>query len=200
VTLALDGTASARASASVAGACWLVELDFASGTQRYTTWSPSIVSGGNTYLGLGDLADVSAFSESENSAAEKVTLSFGIVNTALLAVCIGPAAEYRGRPARLYLQLISDTFQPAGASVQRWAGYMDRITIDRRGPGQGGASQGTIKLECTRAGMARARNADGLRRTDAQQKAKYPGDRGLEYTQPLIETPALWLSKRFQTK
>jgi hypothetical protein len=201
VTLALDGTASARASASVAGATWLIEIDFSSGLQRYTTWPDTIISGGNTWLGLGQLAEVGLFSESENASAEKLTLSASVVSTAMLAACIGPASVYRGRAVRLYLQLISDTFQPAGAAVARWAGYMNQIRIERSGPGiGGGANVGKISIDCTRAGMARARNAEGLRRTHAQQQSRYPGDLGLEYTQSLIETPALWLSKRFQQK
>ncbi len=200
MTLSLDATATARAAAAVAGAVWLVELDFASGLQRYTLWPQNITSGGHTWLGMGSVADVSMISESEDTTADKVTFSLSIVNTALLAACIGPASEYRGRAARMHLQLIDDTYQPAGAYVPRWAGYMDRITIERESGGEQGTTLGSIKLECQRAGLARARNFIGLRRTDAQQKARFAGDKGLEYTQSLIETPALWLSKRFQAK
>jgi hypothetical protein len=77
---------------------------------------------------------------------------------------------------------------------------MDRVTVERKPPDAlaGGGSAGRLNLECSRAGMARARNLHGLRLTDAQQQHLYSGDLGLQYVQTLIEKPSLWLSKRFQ--
>jgi hypothetical protein len=199
MALTLDGTASARITASVRGVAWLVDLDFASGTLYYTTAPVSITANGHTYQGYGDLVDVSALAESEDTNAEKLTLGIALVNTAMLAATIGNIDNYRGKRARLWLQLFDDTFKPAGAPIQRWAGFMDRVVVERKpAPPTGGPSGGRIKLECSRAGMARARNASGLRLTHAQQQQRFPGDNGLEYMQTLIETPSLWLSKRFQ--
>jgi hypothetical protein len=198
--LTLDATATARAAASVAGIHYLVDLEFLSGTLRYTTNSVAISHGGNTYTALGDLVEISAINESEDQAADKIVMSLSIVNTALLAAVIGVATEYRNRRARIWCQLIDDTYQPAGAAVLRWAGYMDRVTIERTpAPPEGGTSTGKINLECVRAGQARMRNASGLRRTHAQQMQRTSNaDTGLRYTQALLEQPSLWLSKAFQ--
>ena len=199
MSLTLDGTASARIAAPVRGVAWLVDLEFASGTVYYTTWPQTIVAGGNTYLGYGDVVDVSPVAESEDAAGDKLTLGFTIVNQAMLAATIGNVDNYRGRRARLWLQLVDDTFQPAGAPVKRWAGFMDRVSVERKpSPPEGGPSGGRIKLECSRAGMARARNTSSLRLTHTQQQQRYAGDRGLEYVQTLIEQPQQWLSVRFQ--
>jgi hypothetical protein len=199
MALTLDGTATARAAAGVAGAHWLLELDFTSGTLYFTTWPLTVVISGNTYLGLGNLLDVSTVGESEDTAADQVTLALNVVNTALLASAIGDATFYRGRAVRLYLQLFDDTYQPVGARVQRWTGTMEKVSVSRTpSPATGGSSSGKIELRCSRSGMSRARNATGLRLTHAQQQQRFPGDMGLEYIQPLIETPALWLSKKFQ--
>lgn len=200
MSLALDGTATARIAASVRGVAWLAELDFGTGTVYYTTAPVTVVAGGNTYLGLGDLATVSAVGESEDTSADKITLGFTLVSTAMLAATLADVGNYRGRRARLKLQLFDDTFQPAGAPVQRWAGFMDRVAVQRKPADAlaGGGATGRLNLECSRAGMARARNLPGLRLTDAQQQQRYPGDLGLQYMQTLIEQPALWLSKRFQ--
>lgn len=197
--LTLDGTASARISASVRGVAWLVELDFTTGTVRYTTAPLSFVISGNTYTGLGTLATVSSVSESENTNAEKISLGFSIVSTGMLGATLGNVETYRGKAARLYLQLFDDTFQPAGAPVQRWAGTMDRVVVNRTPSDKtGGGSQGTLEMQCSRSGMARARNAPGLRLNHAQQQMAYAGDMGLEYVAKLIEQPALWLTKAFQ--
>lgn len=198
MSLTLDATASARIAAGVRGVAWLAELDFASGTLYYTTAPLSLVISGHTYVGLGALAEVSPIAESEDTAADKITLSLSLVSTAMLAAAIGNVDDYRGRAARLYLQLFDDAYQPAGAPVQRWTGYMDRVQVTRSRSGGDGASAGRIELECSRAGMPRARNARGLRLTHAQQQLLYPADRGLEYLQTLVEQPTLWLSKDFQ--
>jgi hypothetical protein len=184
---------------AVCGAHWLVELDFSSGLIRATTAPVDVTAAGNTYTGLGAFLGVGAVRESEDSAAERITISLPVVNSAMLAATMGPAATYRGRAARLYLQLFDEQFQPVGPRVARWSGYMEPVRITRTPASVGnGAGSGTIELPCQRAGMARARNYQGLRITHSQQLARYPGDMGLQYLQTLIEQPALWLSKRFQ--
>lgn len=199
MSLALDGTAAARIAAPVRGVAWLVELQFSSGTVRYTTAPMAVTVGADTYLGLGDLAGVSDVGESENTGAEQLALSFSLVNPSMLAATLGNVEGYRGRTARLWLQLFDEAFQPAGAPVLRWSGVMDRVQVSRTpAPEGGGASSGHLELQCSRAGMARARNAEGLRLSHAQQQQRFPLDLGLQYVQALIEQPALWLSKRFQ--
>jgi hypothetical protein len=199
MSLTLDGTASARIEAAVRGVAWLADLDFGTGSVYFTTAPVSVVANGHTYLGLGSLVDVSVLGESEDSNAEKIVLSFTLVDTAMLAATLGNVANYRGLRARLWLQLFDEQFQPAGAPVQRWGGFMDRVATERKpAPATGGPGAGHIRLECSRAGMSRARNTTGLRLTDAQQQQRYPADVGLAFMQTLIEQPSLWLSKRFQ--
>ena len=198
MSLTLDGTASSRITASVRGVAWLVELFFTSGTIRYTTAPLSLTIGGNVYSGLGTFAQVSNLSESENATADQITLGF-TVETSLLALTLGNVENYRGKAAKLYLQLFDEAFQPAGAPVLRWSGVMDKVQVSRTSSDpSGGSSSGRIEMQCSRAGMARARNADGLRLSHVQQLQRFPGDNGLQYVQTLIEQPSLWLSKRFQ--
>lgn len=197
MSLSLDATASARIASGVRGVAWLVDLAFTSGTLYYTTAPMDVTVGATTYTG-GKAVDVSALSESENANAETLTLGF-TVDVAVLALVLGNVEAYRGRPASLWLQLFDETFQPAGAPVKRWAGVMNKVQVSRqRSDAAGGPSTGRIELQCARAGMARARNAQGLRLSHAQQLQRYPGDMGLQYVQTLIEKPSLWLSKRFQ--
>jgi hypothetical protein len=200
VSLTLDGTATARIAASVRGVAWLVDLEFVSGTIYYTTSPVSLTVSGHDYMGLGDLATVSVIGESEDASASQISLGFSLVDTAMLAASLGNLDDYRGKRAALWLQLYDETWQPAGAPIKRWAGFMDRVTVERKPPDPlaGGPSTGRLNLECSRAGMARARNLRGLRLTDAQHQQRYPGDLGVQYVQPLLEAPAAWLSKRFQ--
>jgi hypothetical protein len=199
MTLPLDGTAGARITAPVRGIAYLIELVFTTGTQRVTTAPQAVVSGGNTWTAVGAQADVSALSQSEDPSGERFTIGLTATNTAMLALALGAVDTYRGRPARVYVQLFDEQWQPAGAAVLCASGYMDKVQITRRrSPPEGGDSVGRIEMLCSRAGMARARNNEGLRLTDAQQQQRYPGDTGLSRVQALLEAPGLWLSKRFQ--
>lgn len=198
--LTLDATAQTQSQAGVAALHYLVELFFSSGTLRYTTWSSPVDFSGNTYTGLGDLVSVSDIKESLDQGADKLELGFSIVNTAILALMIGPATVYRNRRVNVYGQFMGGTFQPAGAAKLRFSGYMDAPRVERESPGEdNGYMLGRIILPCWRAGQARMRNASGLRRTHAQQMQRTANaDTGLRYTQQLIEQPSLWLSRRFQ--
>lgn len=197
--LATDASASAQLADSVRGVAWLVELDFLSGTLRVTSSPLDITTGGHTYTALGGLMGIANLQESADTAADRLTLSLAITNSAQLALAMGDPAGYRGRQARIYLQVFDQSFVPVGAAVKRWQGYMDKVQIERKPADEaGGEAGGSINMICSRAGMARARNAEGLRLNDAQQQSKYPGDTGLRYVRTLIEQPSLWLSKRFQ--
>lgn len=197
--LAFDAAATARLAQPVRGAHWLVELDFAGGTIRLTSAAEPIQAGGYTYTALGMLLEVSNVVESATSTNERLTFGLAVTSSAQFAAAMGDPATYRGRAARLMLQVIDDTFRPVGAPKERWAGYMDKINIDRKPAAKGGgASSGRIQLVCSRAGMARVRSAQGLRLTHAQQQTRYPGDTGLRYVTTLVQQPTRWLSKKFQ--
>lgn len=199
--LTLDGTASARAAASVRGKPLCIDLNFSTGMLRVTNWNEVLTIGGNNYTPLGSLLQVSGLEESENSRPNNLTLSIPVMRSDMLAACTGPSTVYRGRSVVIYAMFIDDTYRPAGAAVERWRGQMSGVGIDRK-PKKlesiGQTSMGTISLTCVRNGGDRVRSGEGLRLTDAQQKSRYPGDRGLEYMQGLIENPTLWLSKKFQ--
>lgn len=187
----LDATTSAQSERSVSALQWLIQADFTVGTQFWTTWPLDVTVDGQAYLGGRHLLNVAPIKESEDSSAERLVISLDVVNSALIAACLADPSGYRDKPIRLYGQFFGANYQPVGSPIHRWTGRMDKVSIPRDG-------QSRIELQCTRAGMARARNYQGLRLTDAQQKARYPGDRGLERMQKLIEEPKLWLSKAFQ--
>lgn len=201
MSISLDSAATTQAQRSVSALQWLIEADFkVYGTQYWTTWpidTPPI--NGHVYTGRGDVLGVSIISESEDASAQRATITLNVVNTALLAAAMADPSAYRDQPIRLYGQWFGEDYQPKGAPVLRWTGRMDKVAVFReRSPVAGGASKGRIELQCTRAGMARARKYQGLRLTAAQHKTRFPDDNGLDRVQSLIETPVPWLSKRFQ--
>lgn len=197
MTIDVDAAALARLQNVVRGVIWLVEMDFGTGTVRYTNAPINLTIGGQVFSGYASIAGISVLGESESNSAEKVTFTFSAVNQAILASTLGNVENYRGKPVRLYLQMMNERFRPDGAPVKRWAGYMDKVAVSRT-RSDTGVSTGKIEMACSRAGMARARTYQGRRLTNPQQQQRFPGDRGLEYMQKLIEQPARWLSKKFQ--
>lgn len=187
--------------AVVTGDAWVAELSFRGGLQRLTSAPVTLTADGQTYLGLGGLVDVPTVTESPQASAERLVLSLSLADPAMLAASLGNVDDYRGRSVRLGLVLLDEAFQVVGGVRWRWAGVMERVAITREAARPDGADEqasGHIELHCTRAGMSRARNDQGLRLTHTQQQQRHPGDTGLRYMRTLIEQPSLWLSKRFQ--
>jgi hypothetical protein len=195
--ISLDAGQLAALNTRVRGMTLLIDLEFLSGTQYVTTYAVDIIANGHTYVALGNVLSVSAFRESESLAMDKLTLKLSLVNNAMLAYVIGAATEYRNRAVRIYVQLINETWTPVQLPKLRWFGVMDKVSISRS-PNKEGLGSGSISLVCQRAGLSRFRTSMGLRLTDYQQQLEYPGDRGLEYTQSLIEDPTVWVTAKFQ--
>lgn len=200
MALTLDGTTQSQINQAVLGVHWLIEADFTGGTVRLTTAPIDVTSGGSTYTGLGQLMTVSDVSESGDVAATKVTIGFSIANTSGssgMNNLLGSIETYRGKAVRLYLQVFDERFVPVGTKTLRWSGYMNPISVkpQRNNDGTMGAE---VEMPCSRAGMNRFRNFQGLRLTHEQHIVRFPGDLGLQYMAELIQKPTVWLSKRFQ--
>lgn len=192
-----DAPAAAQIASGVYGVVMLVELEFDSGTIYLSTHNevlPPI--DGHTFTPLGGVLRIGALKEKAGTGAEQLPISIPS-DPAYVALALGNVEGYRGRPARVYLQLLDETYQPVGARKLRFTGHMEPVSIPRE-PAKDGSSSGRIEMKLTREGLARSRKRDGARLTDAQQRAKYPGDTGLRYMRTLIEKPSLWLSIAFQ--
>lgn len=197
--ITLDATQLAVLAQTARGVCWLVDLEFASGTQYMTNFTSPITANAHTYTALGQILTVGNLNETGSVKTDRLKLRATIVDSALLALLIGPASEYRNRKARVYAQFLGDAWQPVGNPVLRWAGYMDKLTVTRT-TSQQGKSGGHIEMSLVRSGLAKFRADIGLRLSHAQHQREYPGDLGFEYTESLVNNPVVWLSKEFQTE
>lgn len=183
---------------------YLVDLYFAAGTYRLTTWAvdllrPSPEGPPETYTALGSQLGISQITASEDAGPGQVTLSIPLA-PGMLAATLGNVESYRGRRARIRYQVIHpDTLQPVGAPIPLYVGEMQPVKVPRTSPaGLGGPVGGRIEMQLTRAGTSNARRQDGARLTDAQQQQRHPGDRGLEYVQALVRGETPWLTVAFQ--
>jgi hypothetical protein len=195
--ITFDSNQNALVAGEVRGATYLMDFEFASGTQYFSTFTTPIPANGHTYTAIGSLVSISPLRESETLSMEKMTFSLSIVDTAMLGYVIGDASEYRNRAVRLYLQLLGSGWEPLYTPVLRWSGVMDTVKVNRKA-NKDGNSLGNIELVCQRSGLARFRKGIGLRMSHEQQQLDYPGDMGLEYTEQIVANPPPWLTKKFQ--
>lgn len=197
--ITFDATAQAAIDSRNRSVVYLVEMDFSTGTQYWSTWTSKLTIDGHDYMAVGGgIAEVSQIAESENGQPDKMVFAFSIVNSAMLTACIGPATVYRGKEVRMYLQMLTETGAVAGAKVLRWKGKMADAKVPKSTGRLENFGKGKIEIHCFRSGMEKLRNYDGLRLTDAQQQDEYTGDLGLQYMADLIQNPVQWLSIAFQ--
>lgn len=178
------------------GVLLLLQLDFKTGTQRFTNWSHSLDYFGFTWTGLGAVVGVSAVQQTEDLQYPAVDVQLNVANGSLLSLALGSPAPYRGQPITIWQSLLDDALQPAGDPEVIWAGLMDQV---RFSTGDGEKAGCSIVMRCEMPGRD-GRAAQSLRLTHAQQVARYPGDTGLSRIEQLAGQPQVWLSKRFQQK
>ncbi|MFN3303038.1 MAG: hypothetical protein ACK44A_04885 [Roseateles sp.] len=178
-----------------AGVLLLLQLDFTTGTQRYTNWTHSLDYFGHTWQGLGPVVGVSVVAQSEDLQFPAVDVQLNLANPGALSLALGNPEPYRRRPITIWQGLLDDELRPAGDPEVIWAGLMDQLRFDT-GDGKEGAA---AVMRCEMPGRDK-RAATSLRLTHAQQQRRYPGDTGLSRIERMVGQPQTWLSKRFQEK
>ncbi|VTU32299.1 hypothetical protein H4CHR_02984 [Variovorax sp. PBS-H4] len=185
----------AAAGADAYGQLALVELQLRPGTVRYTTWPVSLDNVmGEQWMGVGNLGSIGELHESEDGAAEKLTLSLSGVDIGARALALGGPADFQDRPVRVWVGLLDgQTLQLSGQPVLRFAGVMDQFKGNRDG------SQASFQLDCRTGSYDRRANPSSLRMNHTQHQERHPGERGFEYLTSLIGNPAVWITKWLQT-
>lgn len=166
------------------GQAALVFMDFRNSPQRWWTGFGDLNVAGQLWRGLGDLISISEIETSYQVSAQQV--SFEVAATQeMLALALDAKNRVRDRAVTVYLQLFamddvevagSDILsgQPIGSPIALFNGTMQRVPWSADGPN-------TRKITIEAEGLFFRRNAPPRGRwTDADQKARYPGDRGLE--------------------
>jgi hypothetical protein len=177
-----------------AGLMYLVEMQFASATLRFTTWNHNVPALGQTWVGLGAITSVGTISEGERLEYPALEIGLQIADPAQLALALGPANEYRGRPVLLYEWVLDDELRAVEDPQLVWAGLMDQLRLKT---GDGKREGAGAVMRCEVPGRD-GRGAQSLRLNNAQQQARYPGDTGLSRMERMNGQPQTWLSKRFQ--
>lgn len=154
-------------------------MDFLDAPKRWWSGFGDLDLAGQRWQGLGDLITISPISSSYQVSAEQVT--FDVAATPeMLALALNAKTRVRDRTVTVYLQLFAwadeagEYGQPVASPMALYSGTMQRMPWTANGP-----TQRTIRIEAE-GNFFRRNMAPRGRWTDADQKARYPGDRGLE--------------------
>ncbi len=163
----------------------MVELEFPAATERVWTGTGAITTtDGRVWTGVGEFGQISAIRDAEGLAANEVAI--GIRRTAAgrsldpdafaAAVNVERNIAVYGRAIRIYLQVFNaDTYALVGAPEPEFIGLMSHITTRREGTM---ATEITIFCESL---FAEGRKPAHIYYTQADQEARWPGDKAFEF-------------------
>lgn len=171
----------------------MVELILDGGLEyRYTDLPYDVELRGVNWIGAGNLVSLGSLKETEELSAHGAAVILSGIEEASVATAL--REKYQDRPLNIYLGGIEDDgtyIEP----IRLWSGYADNAVpaVD------GGAAHILVTAENR---MARWAVPNGSTYSDADQKARYPNDRGFEYVADMNEkvTTVVWPSAGFFRK
>lgn len=180
----LDPNFVAALTSGVLVPAFFAKLTFASGV--YYAWSGygPITWGGNTFTGVGQLAEVGSVKESDEVKAEGMTLTLSGIDAALLGDCLSDIVALA--PATVWVALFNNsTGAMLGTPATLFDGLVDVPTIT---PDTDKISI-TLNLENR---MILLQRASARRYTTADQHMAYPDDTAFGWVESLCDQALVW--------
>jgi hypothetical protein len=159
-----------------------VDLDFDGGNVRIWTGYGNITVDSETFVGSGDILNISGLTETADVQANGITITLSGLDSSLIASAL--TETYQGRSCKVYFGALSSGAVVADPYIV-FSGRMDVMTIDDGGD----TSDITVTAESRLIDLDRARNR---RYTTEDQKIDYPSDRGLEFIADLQDKQIIW--------
>jgi len=180
-----------------------IELLFDSAPIYLWTGAGTLVYGGISYVGTGNLLNVSSIEETTELAVRGATITLSGMSSEVISLAL--QSPYQGRVCNIYFgmfakgqvlkedgeYLLLEDGNRIGLEIQDtgltqiFSGYMDEMNIDE------GAEFGTIelKVENKLIDLERQRTR---RYTSEYQKSVYSGDLGLDFVESLQDKKVVW--------
>ena len=171
----------------------LCQMDFRTNPQRWWLGYGELEAGGVTYQGAGDVIKISAISITYGMSAGMVRFSIPNASPEMVARCDNQALEVNNRLCRIYYQLFSMTEQ-GDDHAGRLIGDPIAIFTGRMRDMRSTSSADSREIELEAYGrLSRQGRAPYGRWTDADQRARHPGDTGLGLLASLKDRAITWV-------
>ena len=162
---------------------FLVSLIFDTNPLRLWTGVGDLIYNGVTFLGVGDLLNISSFEEKSDLSSVGATITLNGLKTSL--VQIARDEDYQGRAATIALGAFDSTGSIISNPVTMFSGFMDVMTINE------GAEFSEIILTLENKLLQLERTKE-RRYTDEDQKIDFPNDKGFEFVSSLQDKEVVW--------
>ena len=172
-------------------ASFLVLLDFATTPMRLWTGAGKLPSGGHDWMGLGEIGSISGLEQAVNGEAPETTLILSGVNSEVVRLARDEFNdEARDRLVTVLIQFHNfeddrplELFDEPYAV---WSGRMQNARFEFEGPA-------TRRITITAESLFSLRSRPVFSQyTDADQQARFSGDRGFEFVPTLINKIVTW--------
>lgn len=179
------GLVLANANAVEAGTVrpvYLVKAEFDSGNTLVWTGVGDLSFNSETYLGVGDLLNISSFSEQTDLRAASFSVSLKVNTTNLN---LAQSEDYQNRFLTVFVGFLDEDSSLIADPQVFLKGFMDQITITI------GDGQANIEVRCEN----RLVDLDRPRRrlyTDAEQKSLDSTDKAFEYVAAIQDLKINW--------
>lgn len=156
-----------------------VDIDFASGPLYVWSGYGNTVINSKTYLGAGQLLNISSVEETTEIEAKGATITMSGIPATLLSLAL--SEPYQGRECRIYFGMTSDP----NSCVEVFSGELDQMNIVEE------ASTASISVTVENV-LIKLERPVVRRLTNEDQKSRYPSDRGLEFVASLQDKEIFW--------
>lgn len=159
------------------------EGEFSAGTVRLWTGVGTVTWNGESWLGAGELLDVSPIEVSGDVRASGMSVSLSGMPGSLISVVLAQAQQ--GLAGRVYVGLMDSAGAVIADPHLAFSGRLDVPIIDDAGD----RCTITISYEGRLIDLQRARER---RYTDEDQRIEFPHDRGFEFIPSLQDAAIVW--------
>lgn len=164
----------------------LVRIYFDSGTTYNWTGVGPLVYNGNTYDGLGDLVSFGRMEESTVNKANGTVMVLSGIKSSLVSIAL--QEEYQGREVEIDFAVLNAAGTSVLGAYQLFAGKMDVMEIEDNG------ESATISVTVENENIDLFTPVGG-NYTSEDQKARYPGDKGLDFIPFIQDIEIIWKEK-----
>jgi hypothetical protein len=182
----LPGALATNIAQSLVQPFYAVEIDFLSGPLNIWSGVGDIVNGSTTYLGAGQLMNMSEIAETAAIEAKGVSVTLTGIPSTFIAVALDE--PYQNIACRIYFGTTNVT-TGVNSFYKIFSGTLDQMNILE--------SFNTCSITVTVENALIKLDRPIIRRfTDQDQKLRYPTDRGLEYVANLQNQTIYWGQKK----
>jgi len=165
----------------------LVDIDFPTPI-RFSSAYTAVTVGGTQYIGGGSLGSISGVSENSSLDPQEMEITLAGIEDATLSALA--TQDYMNQDVTIRIAMLDDQGQIIGGQTMLYFfGFSDEVSFDF-------GSRSAITV------TARDRLADWNRKRverniNADQQARYPGDKGFEFVSQVADANIVWPASEF---